>query len=188
MKKYILLFLILIFLIPLSLVFVKYTNVFRTTIISKFSVIKNESFLSPNNVKFPQGLFFSKAMSGSEGLGKGAIYYDYTPVAMDGTEWVATKEVNTETEYVAVINRFNTFYNLIVHKNGWTNEEKVNNHTIQPLAANSPAGQVFGYLKFENGNVQVVLFYHQKDNTNYPSSVQFRVFLSNVTVLNHLVK
>ncbi len=150
---------------------------------------QSANFISPNSLGFPSGFSFVKADSGpSEGLGKNALYYDYNPHALSGTEWVATKTVNSDTEYAAAIKSFDIYYNSKIYKNGWMNELKVNGHTLQPLAADSTLGRIYGYLKYENGNVQVALMYNQKASDSYPTTVQFRVFLSSTQPLNKIVK
>ncbi len=200
MKKLIFAFILLLLLIPVVLIYFKggfsarnnnavniNNSSSTTTSSSKSFDFAKDGFLNPDNVAFPGNANFIKAKS-SEDLGKTALYYDYNPYPLSGTEWAYTKKVNNEQEYKNALQIFDGFYNAQVQKNGWNNELTVESHNVQPIAADSPAGHLYGYIKYVNGNIQEILLYDQKDSLQYPTNVQFRVFLSDVKALKDVVK
>ena len=194
MKKILFGLIIILILIPVVLYFFKINfpiNNFNFKLNNKSTLSKQEitnGFLDSNMLSFPKDMNFVKGISKDTDLGKSAIYYDYNPHGLTGTTWVFTKNVASESEYQSVIAKFNNYYNLLIHKNGWTNEVSLGNHLVQPIAADSPAGHVYGYLKHAESNIQEILLYNQKDSLNYPANVQFRVFLSDIKPLTEVIK
>jgi hypothetical protein len=194
MKKILFGFIILLILIPITL----YSFSNKLPFKNMFNLQNNKTVLSNqtksnsgalnNPFGFPGGLDFAKGMNGGVDLGKNAFYYDYKPYNLAGDEWVATKKVNSEKEYQSLVSQFTNFYNLKVKKDGWVNELNVDLHNLQPIAAQSPAGRLYGFIKYRDAKIREILLYNQKDSLNYPTNVQFRVFLSDFKPLGEVVK
>lgn len=150
-----------------------------------------DSFIHAEKLNLPSsymGYTFTKVTQGKNVLGKLALYYNNNGIDLKGAEWVVEKNNLSDKEYMASIKDFETLINTQLQKFGWVTEITVDGHKFAVLSAGGSTGNVYGYLKIIDRKVQVVLLQIKKDKIQCPCSLEFRIFISNVSELSIILK
>ncbi|MEK7160142.1 MAG: hypothetical protein AAB702_01540 [Patescibacteria group bacterium] len=188
---------ILTFLIILTAVFgifYKQTNLFENKEISKTTANliptpTPDPFLYVDKLNLPSsymGYTFTKLASGSATLGKGGVLYSDKSFDLTGTEWIVKKDNVSEEEFQKFKKDFKTFAEIQLFKLDWKTKAEVNGKELTPAVKNTFLSNTWGYIKVSEGKYQALLLKSQKNKTNCPCNIEFRVFLSNIDELDNL--
>ena len=148
---------------------------------------KPDPFLHAESLNLPSsymGYTFTKLASESGALGKNALYLGNKGYNLEGTEWVVKKNNVSDAEAAQFGKDFTSFAEVQLSRLGWVKEGEHKGAKVAPVAANGPTGSVWGYLKTDNGKIQVMILKSDKGKPTCPCNIEFRVFLSNVENLD----
>ena len=160
--------------------------------------LKESEFIDPNSLNIHSsfmGFSLTKESSENVVLGKPAFYYSNKAknlfeegVDLKGDEWLAEKDGVSDTEFSSYVVSIAKLFNDKFKNLGWDSEQAVNGYKFQSISAGGGGGSINGYLKINNGKIQVVLLAYRKNTPTCPCELQFRIFVSNVSELNTLLK
>ncbi len=127
------------------------------------------------------------------------IYYSskntFGHFGMPGKEWIAIKKNISKEEVYTISNDFRNAYDRELSKLGWLQYTKLGGFKLSPIEAGGPVGNVWGYIKVENGTIKAIIFSSRLpvsisgmgSTGKCPCDVTFRIFVSNAQDLTKVL-
>jgi len=112
----------------------------------------------------------------------------YVSLKLQG--WEVVEKITDCEKYSKFSSDFNNYYSNELTKRKWESEYTDNEVKIRTIAAGGVQGSIDGYVKYNTGEIQAILFheFYKIEEYGCPSSMTFQVFLSEKITLTEIEK
>ena len=142
-----------------------------------------DPFIHPETLNIPSsymGYAVTKLNQGD--LGKNVLKYGTRSASLGGMEWVIKKSKVTDIEYHQIKSLIDAYIQGQIVNKGWKKTLKVNGQELSPIVPTLNDLEM-GYVVVSNGKFQEAILEGNRDKLG---NVQFKLFLSNISLLKSL--
>ena len=175
---------------------------FPATAVSPTPLELNKSeFIDPNNLNIPgsfMGFTITSVERADSSIEENTFYFDFKGFSLPLKGWEARKEGLKSEDYTKYQKLFRDYLNSELTKRGWVTDLEVNGKVLQPLTADGPGGEIWGYVKRIGDKFQVIIIQERgasyKNEPIYslrkdcPCNLSLSVFFSEVFNIDKFLK
>lgn len=117
-----------------------------------------------------------------------------TAIKFSGAEWNTVQKVLSNKELGTVDNAFAKYSDTQLKNSGWDQKTTIGTTTFDTIAADGTTGSIWGYVKVENENLQLIILSEEIEHTKAtepptcPCTVTYRIFEANPIPKGDLLK